>query len=331
MRLAKKIFRYFIIFLCVLLIAVSLLSLIYDLPYWYSKVLDFPREQYLIAGFALMLTFIFLNKNWNKASFLLVFGLLGVIAIQSTRVLPYLIGKKTVPDAPSYFSEDSSFSLMIANVLITNRDSEDFLKIVHQKDPDILMAMEVNDWWIRQLLPLRKKYKYVVELPNTEAYGLAVYSKLPLKNKEIKYLKHKNVPSLHCDISLPSGKQFRFHGVHPVAPFPSDKYPDNEGEDEVALIKVGNMVLKDSLPALVAGDFNDVSWSHTSRLFGENAKLHNARLGRGLYNTFNAQSAIMRWPLDHFFVSKKFRVITLERLPGFGSDHFPMYAEFYLK
>ncbi|MGB8703553.1 MAG: endonuclease/exonuclease/phosphatase family protein, partial [Gillisia sp.] len=238
MNSSRKIFRYFIIFLCVLLILASLLSLVYDLPYWYSKVLDFPREQYLIAGLALLIIFILLNKNWNRASYFLVLGLLGTIAIQSTRVLPYLIGKKTVPDAPAHFSEDNSFSIMIANVLIKNRDSQDFLKVVRKHNPDIVMAMEVNKWWIQQLSPLKKKYSYVVEIPNEAAYGLALYSRFPLKNKEIKYLKHQNVPSLHCDVTLPGGKKFRFHAVHPVAPFPSDKYPDNEGEDEVALSEV---------------------------------------------------------------------------------------------
>ena len=331
MNSSRKIFRYFIIFLCVLLILASLLSLIYDLPYWYSKVLDFPREQYLIAGLVLLIIFILLNKNWNRASYFLVLGLLGSTAIQSTRVLPYLIGKKTVPDAPLHFAEENSFSIMISNVLIKNRDSEDFLKVVRKHNPDIVMAMEVNKWWIQQLVPLKKKYSYVVEIPNEAAYGLAVYSRFPLKNKEIKYLKHQNVPSLHCEVTLPGGKKFKFHAVHPVAPFPSDKYPDNEGEEEVALSKVGKMVLKDSLPVLVAGDFNDVSWSHTTRLFGESAKLHNVRLGRGLFNTFNAKSWIMRWPLDHFFVSRKFRVVKLERLSRIGSDHFPMYAEFYLQ
>jgi hypothetical protein len=49
------------------------------------------------------------------------------------------------------------------------------------------------------------------------------------------------------------------------------------------------------------------------------------RIGRGFYNTFDARYPIMRFPLDHFFHSNHFRLITLRRLPYFGSDHFPMY------
>ena len=59
------------------------------------------------------------------------------------------------------------------------------------------------------------------------------------------------------------------------------------------LSKIGEIVADNDLPSVVAGDFNDVSWSNTSRLFGEKGKLKNVRLGRGLFNTFDANSFIV--------------------------------------
>ncbi|HNU58292.1 MAG TPA: hypothetical protein PKN30_17010 [Flavobacteriales bacterium] len=37
-----------------------------------------------------------------------------------------------------------------------------------------------------------------------------------------------------------------------------------------------------------------------------------------------------RWPLDHIFHSADRSLLRLERLPAFGSDHYPMFIELEL-
>ena len=327
----SKIFYYFIIVLGTVLILASLLSLVYDLPYWYSKVLDFPRLQYLILAVLCFLLFLGLNKKWKLPSLAFMLGLLVSIYIHSVRIFPYWFGDKTVPDAVAAEGASNTVGIMLANVLIKNDKYDRFLELVKEQDPDMLLAMEVDRKWVEQLQVLKKDYPHVMSRPNDEAYGMILFSKLPLRKQEVKYLKHDFVPSFHTEVVLPSGKAFKFHAEHPVAPVPSDKYPDNKGEKEVELLLVGEMVADDELPAIVAGDFNDVSWSHTSRLFGHDGKLKNVRIGRGLYNSFDATSMVMRWPLDHYFVTEGFELADLKRLGGIGSDHFPMYAKFVLK
>jgi endonuclease/exonuclease/phosphatase (EEP) superfamily protein YafD len=326
----KKVAYYFVIFISSLIVVASLLSLIYDLPYWYSKLLDFPRLQYLIAGGLFLILFILLTKKWNKAAISLAVGLVVSIFIQSSRIFPYWFGDKAVPDMAENYSEEDAFGLLLANVLITNKKYDKLLEVIKNTDPDMILAMEVDQKWLDKLEVLKEDYPYVVEQPNDVAYGMALYSRLPLEDTEIKYIKHENVPSFHSKVSLRSGKEFMLHAVHPVAPMPSDKYPDNVGEAEIELIRVGEMVAAEELPSMVAGDFNDVSWSNTSRLFGKDGDLRNVRLGRGLYNSFDANSMLMRWPLDHYFATKEFRVVELKRLKKIGSDHFPVYARFVL-
>ncbi|SDS34455.1 endonuclease/exonuclease/phosphatase family protein [Christiangramia echinicola] len=324
----RKGVTYFIIIISTLIISASLLSLFYNLPYWYSKLLDFPRLQYFIIGIICLIIFIFLNKKWNWPSILLGLGLVASILIQSIRIFPYWVGQKSVPDARQSISQENTVSILLANVLISNRETNKFLEVVRNANPDIILAMEVNQWWLDELKILKQDYPYVMEQPNEVAYGMALYSKLPLKDSQIKYLKHKNVPSFHSRVELKSSKEFMLYAVHPVAPMPSSEYPDNVGEAEIELIRVGEMVSQNHLPSMVAGDFNDVSWSNTSRLFGNDGQLNNVRLGRGLFNTFDANSSFLRWPLDHYYVTKEFKLVNLKRLDKIGSDHFPIIAKF---
>ena len=327
----RTILYYIIIFVSTIVVVASLFSLVYDVSYWYSKVLDFPRTQYLIAGVGCLVLFSLLNRKWNKASVALTLGLLAAILIQSILILPYLVGERPVPEATAdTVDQQSTVGILLANVLITNEQAATFLDIVRQRDPDMVLVMEVNDRWMRQLQPLEETYTHTVKYPTDNSYGMTLYSKFALEESEVMFFNHDDVPSIHTRVQLPSGKAFWFHGVHPVAPVPKKEYPDNRGEKEVALGKVAEIVATESLPAIVAGDFNDVSWSRTARLFENQADLRNVRLGRGLYSTFDANSWIMRWPLDHYFVTDSVSLLELERLPAFGSDHFPMYARFAL-
>lgn len=306
--------------------------MLYDISLWFTKIIDFPRIQYFISVAVLLALFIILNRRWNVASFLLVSGLIASLVIHSIKLIPYIAGDKAVPDSTLSGSNlhENSFGILLANVLIENRESSKLIQIIENANPDLILTMEVDQWWISELQVLKQDYPYYIEYPLDNAYGIALYSKFELAEDDIKFLHGDEVPSVHPIVSLPSGKIIRFHGVHPVPPVPSSKYPDNVGEDEVALIKVGRMVEIDSLPSIVAGDFNDVSWSRTSRMFEGEGNLNNVRIGRGFYNSFNAQSIFLRWPLDHYFVTKEFSLLKLERLPEFNSDHFPMYAIFTL-
>lgn len=119
--------------------------------------------------------------------------------IQSIRIYPYVLGEKSVPDISEKTAEkENTVGILIANVLMTNRNSQDFINLVEKANPDMVLVMEVNDWWITKLQELKKEYPYSIEKPEDNAYGMALYSKLELQNKKINYFNQKNVPSFHA-------------------------------------------------------------------------------------------------------------------------------------
>lgn len=332
-HIIRKTVFYIVLFISTLLIFISVLSLLYDTTHWRLKALDFPRLQQLVLGVFFMLLFLLLNREWKIPSFALLAGLIAVSLIQLSFIAPYIIGSKAVPSAvPELIDHKSNVGIMISNVLITNKSADKFLEIIEKTDPDMVLAMETDLWWAKHIKVLENTYMHSIKHPASNGYGMILYSKFPLTDKQTLFLNHSEVPSFHTIVTLPSGKTFKFHGVHPVAPIPSQKYPENVGENneegrkEIAIKLVGKLVSNDTIPSIVAGDFNDVSWSNTSRLFGESGNLKDVRIGRGLYNTFNAKSTFMRWPLDHFFVSSEISVVKLQRLDHFDSDHFPLFC-----
>jgi endonuclease/exonuclease/phosphatase (EEP) superfamily protein YafD len=90
---------------------------------------------------------------------------------------------------------------------------------------------------------------------------------------------------------------------------------------------VGRDIGDEKDPVIVAGDLNDVAWSHTTELFLRLSHLLDPRKGRGFYNTYNANYPWFRFPLDHVFHSNCFKLISLHRLEKVGSDHFPIAIE----
>ena len=329
----KKVLFYLVVLVSLVVIIATLLSLLHHISQWYIKVLDFPRTQFLMAAVACLIMFLMLNKGWQTSKILLIAGLLASITFQSLHILPYtFLGDKVVPTAEVVEpGKRNTVSILIANVYMHNRNADKLLRIIEETDPDMVLAMETNQWWVNQLATLKEEYPNTMLHPLDNTYGMALYSRYPLLDSDIKFISEPDVPSFHTQVQLPNKDVFMFHGVHPVPPVPSSKYPDNVGEKEIALQRVGEMVVSNDLPDIVAGDYNDVAWSQNTQLFKSRADLENVRKGRGLYNTFNAKSIIMRWPLDHYFVTEHFSLLQLELLPEFNSDHFPMYASFVLE
>ena len=303
--------------LTVFLIIVSLLPLWWT-DRWWVRIWDFPRLQ--VAGLLFVagcgLYFMCLGK-WRWP---LIGGAVAALAWQATHFVAYLPPyPRQVASTPSC-PEDRQISLLSVNVLMTNRQYDKLIQLVAKRKPDVLLLLEPGPEWARAIEPLKANYPIVLSeaLPNT--YGLILMSRLPMRGR-IEHLLQPGIPSANVRIRLRSGEEIDLHAVHPEPPVPGD----DSGERDAELVMVGRKVRNDGRAAVVIGDLNDVAWSRTSRLFRRVAGMGDPRVGRGLYPTFNANYPLLRWPLDHLFVSPHFEVMALDLLPDIGSDHFPIF------
>jgi len=296
-------------------------------PHWFVRGWDFPRP--LIAGLAALsggiyaLAF-FEGGTWDT-SFLVLVG--GAIAWQLRRIAPYLPLMQAPVEWARQPRAESSIRIVTSNVMQDNEQFQTWLNVVRAADPDLILAMEVNEVWEEALLDLRDEYPHVVSQPQDNFYGIMILSRLPLIEPEVRTVVEDDIPSVRTGVELRNGTAVQFFGVHPRPPEPIRDNHAEERDAEVVLLGQEIKVTDSDRPTIVAGDFNDVAWSHTTDLFVQLSGLLDPRQGRGIYNTFHANWTLFRFPLDHIFHSNHFKLVDLSVLEHVGSDHFPVCTE----
>ncbi|WP_422102171.1 endonuclease/exonuclease/phosphatase family protein [Vreelandella sp.] len=294
------------------------------LRWWWIRSFEFPRVQIAaLAGLCALISAVLLESGqWRTAAVALS---LLTLLLQLRYILPWTqiwpVQVKSSSDAPN----DQKITLLIANVLTPNRKADKLLSMIKQHQPDIVITLESDQWWQEQLdQALEDQWPNSVKIPLDNLYGMHMYSRLPLSETEVKWLIQDDIPSIHTYVTLENGDRVRLYALHPRPPAPSESEKSLWRDAELLL--VGQEIHQHPSATLVAGDLNDVAWSRTTRRFCRISGMLDPRRGRGMFSTFHASYPVLRWPLDHVFVSEHFTLDSMQRLDAFGSDHFPILA-----
>ncbi len=314
---------------------------------WWIRIFDFPRIQ--ISALIGLTLACYAGFHFFKRLHAIEYVLIVVVGLslvwQLIRIAPYtVLYPKQMSE--SHAEDDSNrITLLIFNVLYNNHDVAALRELIHDNNPDIILLSEPTQWWLEELDGLEDDYPYTLIQPQENHYGMLLYSRFELVNPEIRFLIEPKIPSFRTKFQLPSGTFVTLYGVHPRPPGIkrledenvegiSDEDDDEEQEDrdrvdsdvrDAELLLVAKEVSElGDVPVIVAGDFNDVAWSHTTHLFQRTGGLLDPRIGRGFFSTFDTGKIFMRYPLDHVFATEHFFLVELLRLPNIGSDHYPV-------
>lgn len=319
-----------------LVIILTLTSVITTLlPYirsehWWIRIFDYPKLLIFSIAFSLLILSLLLSWDFVNLRLPVLLSLSSVLIIQGAHIAPFApFSLQEVPAAVPSENGQPTISMMLANVFMYNTNSQGMLDLVRKYNPDVLLAMEINQWWAGHLDDMTIKYPYHVKQPLENTYGISLYSRYELQDAKVKYLVDEDIPSIHGKLNLPGGAVIRFHALHPKPPLPEESMDTTQRDAELLLL--ARSLKETNKPVIVMGDLNDVSWSRVTRLFLKISGLLDPRKGRGMYNSYNARIPLLRWQLDHLFHSEHFEVAAIERLPACGSDHFPMLYTLKLK
>lgn len=316
-------------FLNILVWGLSILLLIATLlpfskiPHGAVRGMAFMREQLFVLAIILAIAMPLLRSDALGWFMVALFGGCAVIhLIFIVKFTPIWTSQSVNASDALKAETDSHVSVLAANVKQSNREYQRLIALVRLRKPDVVLAVETDGAWVEALKKgLNDLYPHWVDVSRSNSYGMCLISRLDLSETEVRELITDGVPSIRTVVTLRNRQDIRLFVVHPEPPV---IHHDTIGRDsEIAMI--GLEAAESDLPAIVAGDLNDVAWSTTTRRFQRLSGLLDPRVGRGFYNTFSATMPWMRWPLDHLFHSPQFRLLEMKRLEKIGSDHFPMW------
>ena len=306
------------LFLCIATVglAVATFLALWPTNLWWVRMTDFPRLQYGIALIVVLLVLAVARWVPGPARLGLAAVALAALGYNGTKLAPY------VPDGieETTCAPERQFSVMVANVKLENHHAAELLRIVEERDPDMLLALETTEWWDEQLAELSDRMPHAAARITGGYFGMHLLSRLPLSETEVTVPVGQDTPAILTTVTLPAGDAVRFAGIHPRPPHPGQS---SAGRD--AVLMWAALRAAEAEPAFVlAGDLNAVPWERTVERAQRVGGLLDPRRIFGFQPTYDANSWWMSWPLDQVLHGTGMTVTGMEVLPAFGSDHYPV-------
>ncbi|MBN8249354.1 MAG: endonuclease/exonuclease/phosphatase family protein [Verrucomicrobia bacterium] len=230
----------------------------------------------------------------------------------------FLAARPTPPAAPA----GPRVRLVSLNVHTANRAFGRVLDYLRQEDPDLILLLEVDAHWMRELAILTNGYPTLVADVREDNFGIALFSRRPLTAPEVVMLEGSEVPSIIAGIAL-GERRLQLLGTHPVPP----ASPDGARERDAQLLSIGRWAAEHRGAAVVLGDLNVTPWSPVFHALLREGRLRRPHPGWGIVATWQLQNPLISLPLDHCLVSPGIAVTRLTVGPEVGSDHRPLSVE----
>ena len=187
-------------------------------------------------------------------------------------LLPYLVG----PTSTSV--EGADLKVTHFNVLKYNSAYDKTIKQALKSEADFLSFQEVDPDWVKELdFALTKVYPYQkVVIDSNPGYGIAVFSKYPLKQLEVKYW--TGIPSITGDIMM-DDRTIHFVTAHTKSPVSKSRFVARNYH----LTAMASYLEDREGPVLAVGDFNAVPWDSAIVALRQKADLQDSQIWAGTY------------------------------------------------
>ena len=317
-RLFIGLFRWIISGLAVATALAGLASV-----HWMADQLVHFRVQYcvlLLASVVAMLSV----RQWIWCGVALL-----CLAINAVPVAPYFmptIRAELTTEAGT--SSPRVWRLLCQNVLTSNEQVNWVEALIREQDPDVVILMETNERWERELSGLSERYPSQRFVHSRGNFGIAILSKQAWRSLEVVRVEPLKLPSLILKYDLGAGTAepttLQIVATHPIPPM-DERRTQNRNDQ---LTELALRVERDA-PAILAGDLNLTPWSPQFQRVLNAGGLTDAALGFGVSPSWHVLPTFLGGiKIDHVLINRLVRPLDYKVLRPVGSDHRGVLLEF---
>jgi len=284
---------------------------LFDRFSWVFELADVFRLQYLVVLAAAAVLALVVRRP-----------ALAALAAGLAALNVAVVGIASVPAArdPSG-AATGSLRLVVANVEVGNTDYAAVERLVRQTKPAVFGVVELTPAMAQHLRRALPRYRERVLRPHSDAYGIGVFSRVPLLSARSERLPaNDGPPSIVARVRV-AGRPMTVVVTHVHTPFAGSIHVRELQALAAARRTFGRSVA-------ICGDFNSPPWSGPIRSFASDAGLRDL-YGHGAWRAWSwpSWSWALRVPIDNCFVSSGVVVRSHRDGPRVGSDHFPLVVD----
>jgi endonuclease/exonuclease/phosphatase (EEP) superfamily protein YafD len=199
------------------------------------------------------------------------------------------------------------------NVFQPNQDHDRVLSAALRSGADVISFQEVSPEWARVLEEgLRVTYPYHRTMSGMNCYGIALFSRIPFEEAAVRPL--CSHPMVDAVVRTADGP-VRVLSVHASSPGDYKSFRERNAQLE----QLAQLINDSTLPTVLIGDLNTVSWDHAFRRLCRRADLREH--SEGTTATWPSVAGMALIPLDHVLVSPELCVAQQSTFDIAGSDH----------
>ena len=200
------------------------------------------------------------------------------------------------------------------NLYYANGHAEETRQMLVDENPDIIVLQEYTPEWHRSLKSIADQYQTTITIPQDGAFGIAVYSRLPIRSREILTLGETRVPAIVIEIDAPRVKTY-LAAVHFQPPMTAIWSTDRNNQ----LNELSHHLQELKETFIVVGDFNNTPFSPSLRGFIKETKTKMEPT-----EWLHTWPSAIGWagiPIDLALGSEGVTIGAMSKVDSIGSDH----------
>lgn len=230
-------------------------------------------------------------------------GLGGLVSIALSLALPF--GESQQQALP----ETGALRAISLNLNLDNPDMPVLIRQIEQAGPDLLLLIEVTPAQWQALAALRQAYPHGCGQPRDDPFGMALLSRLPLRDCSVE----GELPAI---VARLAERPLTLVGLHPPPPLNAELAGIRQQQLQQWGARLANRA-----EVVLLGDLNLTPWSPWYRDLLATSGLRDARGGRGYLATWPTPLGVFGLPLDQALLGAGWQALGLESRPVAGSDH----------